>query len=85
VLSAPASVINSVATHTITAIYGGDSGFTGSTSTTFLQTITQANTTTTVTSSANPSNVGNAVTFTATVGGGIGMTGTATFSDGEHF
>jgi hypothetical protein len=40
-------------------------------------------TTTTVTSSVNPSAYGQAVTFTATIGGGTGVTGTVTFYDGS--
>ena len=77
----------SVGTHTITAIYGGDNNFTWSGSeNTLTQTITQDSTTTTVTSPANPSGSGQAVTFTALVtanvpGSGL-PTGTVTFQDG---
>ncbi len=42
-------------------------------------------TTTVVTSSVNPSAYGQAVTFTATIGGGTGITGTVTFYDGGLF
>ena len=76
----------SVTTHTITAVYGGDTNFTGSSSTNLLQTVNQASTGTTVTSSPNPSAFGQSVTFTATVsaqspGGGM-PTGTVMFMEG---
>jgi hypothetical protein len=54
-------------THSITAIYSGDSNFTGSTSSTLSQVVTKATTTTTLASSMNPSVQGKSVTFTATV------------------
>src|SRR5262249_18572255 len=70
--------------HTITAVYDGDSNFTGSTSAPFTQTVDQASTSTTVVSSVNPSVFGQQVTFTATVtdtGGGSGTpSGTGTFN-----
>jgi hypothetical protein len=50
----------------ITAVYGGDSNFNGSTSATVNQFV-QAITATTITSSTNPSTYGQAVLFTATV------------------
>ena len=67
-------------TDTITAVYGGDTSFAGSTSAaSYLQSVNKASTTTTVTSSsANPGGVGQSITFTATVagqGGATGMTG----------
>ncbi len=72
--------------HSITAVYGGDTNFTGSTSSTLSQVVNQASTTTTVTSSANPSVFGQGVTFTATVAavapGSGTATGTVTFKDG---
>ena len=74
--------------HTITASYGGDSNFSGSTGS-LTQTVNQpvTATSTAVTSSANPSVVGQPVTFTATVssnppGSWLTPTGTVTFSDG---
>ena len=76
-------------THTITAVYSGDGNTCGSTSANFLQTVNQASTTTTVTSSVNPSVFGHGVTFTATCSGqwlvvsGQWPTGTVTFSDGS--
>ncbi len=70
----------SVGTHTVSAAYSGDTGFIVSTSATLTQTVTKANTTTTLTSSLNPSVFGQSVTFTATVAGN-GPTGTVTFTD----
>jgi hypothetical protein len=69
---------------TLTAEYGGDGHFGPSTSAPVIQTVTAADTTTAVTSAANPSVFGQPVTFTATVtpvppGGGV-PTGTVTFT-----
>jgi predicted transcriptional regulator len=73
----------SAGNHTITATYGGDAGFTPSTSPALSQVVNQVPTTTALASSVNPSNVGQAVTFTATVSSGAGTpTGTVTFKDG---
>jgi autotransporter-associated beta strand protein len=73
-------------THSITAIYSGDSNFASSASAPLAQTVDQASTTTTLTSSLNPSTSGQAVTFTATVSpiapGAGTPTGTVTFMDG---
>lgn len=66
--------------HLMTAIYSGDSTFSGSTSTPSTQTVTAA-TTTTVMSSLNPSTPGASVTFTANVTGAA-PTGLVTFFDG---
>ena len=52
---------------TITAVYSGDTDFSGSTSVDFTQTVDKAATTTVITSSANPSVTGQPVTYTATV------------------
>jgi hypothetical protein len=68
-------------THTITAVYSGDSNFTTSTSASLTQTVLTT-TTTSVTSSANPSVFGQSVQYTATVAGGPAVTGTITFKDG---
>jgi hypothetical protein len=69
-------------THSIKAVYGGNAAFAGSTSPTLSQVVKQT-TTTTLKSSANPSTVGQAVTFTATVTAATGIpTGTVTFMDG---
>ena len=79
-----------VGQHTITASYSGDSGHFSSTSTDngaqpLTQTVQEA-TATALTSSQNPSAVGQNVTFTATVtisgGGGVQPDGTVTFTDG---
>jgi hypothetical protein len=55
-----------VGDHTIQAVYSGDVNFTGSTGS-LTQTINQAGTTTTLTSSVNPSVAGQSVSFTATI------------------
>jgi hypothetical protein len=75
-----------VASHPITASYGGDSNFTISTSPVVNQVVNKASTTTALVSNINPSTSGQAVTFTATVTAvapGTGTpTGTVTFLDG---
>jgi hypothetical protein len=75
----------SVASHSLTAVYGGSASFLGSTSTAVTQTVNKDGTATTVTSSLNPSHHNQAVTFTATVTAsapGLGLpTGTVTFKD----
>ena len=76
------SVFNTVATHTITASYGGDTNFSGSTSGNFLQTVNVAASTTTVVSSVTSQVFGQAVTFTVTVTGANMPTGSVTFLDG---
>ena len=53
--------------NSITAVYGGDANFVTSTSPVTSQTVGQGITTTIVSSSANPSEIGQPVTFTATV------------------
>src|SRR6267154_2610647 len=70
--------------HSITAIYGGDANFTGSTSPILTQTIGKAASSTAVASSNNPSIIGTAVTLTATVTSPVTgtLTGTVTFQDG---
>jgi Bacterial Ig-like domain (group 3) len=52
---------------TMTAIYSGDSNYAASTSPGYRQTTNKKATTTTLTSSLNPSTVGDAVTYTATL------------------
>jgi len=72
-------------THSITAGYGGDIVFSSSTSAVLTQTVSAvAATSTAVASSANPSNFGQSVTFTATVSSSASgtPTGTVTFKDG---
>src|SRR5262249_24415093 len=57
----------SVTTHTITAVYSGDSSFKTSTGTFTTFTVGKANTTTALASTLNPSGFGDTVTFSATV------------------
>ena len=73
--------------HSITAVYAGTTDYITSTSSPALsQVVNHASTTTALTSSANPSVFGQAVTFTATVAAvapGAGVpTGTVNFLDG---
>jgi hypothetical protein len=73
-----------VGSHSITAVYGGSTNFTASTSPAITQAVTKAATTTTLVSSKNPSVFGAAVTFTTTVHSsttGI-PTGSVTFRNG---
>lgn len=76
----------SVGVHSITAVYGGDTFYNGSTSPVLTQTVTSSTptTTTNVTSSSSTSVYGTTVTFTATViGSGPTIpTGTVIFKDG---
>ncbi len=76
-----------VGSHAITAVYNGDTDFTGSTSPGLTQKVKQATTTATGVSSANPSSVGQPVTFTAminVVAPGSGTpTGTVSFYAGS--
>jgi Bacterial Ig-like domain (group 3)/Beta-propeller repeat len=73
-----------VGTDYIKAAYGGDSTFGSSKSTTLKQVVDKATTTTTLTSSQNPSNLGQSVTFTASIAPQFSGTvhGTVTFYDG---
>ncbi len=72
-------------TNPIVATYSGDSTFLPSSSVPLKQTVNRALTTTAVTSSPNPSQVGQTVKFTATVTGQYGgtPTGLVTFKDGS--
>jgi hypothetical protein len=65
-------------TKSITAVYSGDTMYATSTSAILSHIVNKANTTTIITSSANPSNSGQSVTFTITVAPQI--TGTPTGS-----
>jgi Bacterial Ig-like domain (group 3) len=69
--------------HSITAVYGGDANFAGSTSPVLTQTVNKAASSTTVISSNSSSNRGAAVTFTATVTSSVAgtPTGAVTFQD----
>ncbi len=76
----------SVGNHSITAVYGGNTNYRASASTKLTQKVNAAGTASTLTSSANPSVYGLAVTLTPTataVSPGAGIsTGTVTFKDG---
>ncbi len=77
-----------VGSNSITAVYGGDTNFTASTSSALSQTVQQASTTTTLTkSSTSALKFGQSTTFTAklaAVAPGAGTpTGTVTFKDGS--
>jgi len=89
-LNATATAAISIATlaagsHTITAIYGGDSQNAAATAPALTENVRQP-TSTLLTSSLNPAVAATPVTFTATVLGPVGSTvapgGTVTFSDG---
>lgn len=72
-------------THTITATYGGDSNFTGSTSAPLTETVTPVASSVSITTSVNPVVFAQPVTFTATVTPSIAgdfAGGTVTFFDG---
>jgi hypothetical protein len=75
-----------VGTHSITAVYGGDTNFTTSTSASITETVNPAPTATTLISSQNPVAPNTPVTFTATVApkapGAGTPTGTVSFYDG---
>lgn len=75
----------SVGSHSITAVYGGDAGFVGSTSATLTQAIAgNVTTSTDLVSSTNRSTFEEIVTFTASVASSSGgtPTGSVTFKDG---
>jgi len=75
-----------VGKHSLTAAYSGDNLHFASTSTAIFEVVNEA-TATAVTSGANPSALGTALTFTASVsiygGGGVTTDGTITFLDGS--
>jgi RHS repeat-associated protein len=73
-------VFPDISTHTLTAIYDGDTSFQGSTSDPLYQIINQASTTVTLTASSNPAIFGQAITYTATVAVVAPGTGTPTGS-----
>jgi hypothetical protein len=76
-----------VGSHSITAVHSGDIDFVTSTSKAVGEKVSKASTKTTLSSSANPSSVGQSVTFTAIIGvvaSGAGTpTGTIRFKDGN--
>ena len=65
-------------THSISAVYGGDTNFSISLSSVVKQVVNKAATSVSVTSSANPSTYGQSVTFTATVAATAPGSGTPT-------
>jgi hypothetical protein len=71
-----------VGSHSLTAMYSGDSTFVPGTSATLTQVVNQQATNTALTSSVNPSVLGQSVTFTANVVPS-GVTGSVTFKDGS--
>jgi large repetitive protein len=73
-----------IGSHTLVAIYNGDSSHPGSTSASLVESVLQP-TTTALSSSNNPSLSGTAVVFTAIVtgNGGDPVTGTVSFRDGS--
>ncbi|HTC93897.1 MAG TPA: Ig-like domain repeat protein, partial [Terriglobales bacterium] len=75
-----------VGAHNITAIYMGDGNFTGSTSSSFMQTVNKDASSTSVSSSMNPSTSGQPVTFTAVVSAVMPgtPTGAVQFKDGAN-
>jgi len=74
--------------HSITAVYSGDSNFLGSNSSVLVQIVQLPATTTTLSSSPDPSALGQSVTFTATVSAVPPASGTpygtVTFMDGNN-
>ena len=74
-------------THSITAVFPGDGNFETSTSTVFPLTVNKIPTTTSISSSANPSSLGQTVNLTATVtsltGAAIPPGDVVTFKDGS--
>src|SRR5205807_1330478 len=79
----------SVSTHSITAVYGGDTSFAGSTSSALSQVVNKASSSTVVSLSPSPSVWNQSVTFTATVTavapsiGGPASGETVTFKEGS--
>ncbi len=70
-----------VGSHPIKAIYSGDINYNGSTSSTLTQSVGKKTTSITISSSSNPSLIGEGVSLTATVNG-TSPTGTVTFVKG---
>ena len=71
-----------VGSHSLTAVYAGGGDSAGSTSNTVTQTVNKGSSSVAVTSSVNPSRVGQSVMLTATITGGPSPTGTVQFKDG---
>jgi poly(3-hydroxybutyrate) depolymerase len=79
------STLTTGGTDNIKAIYTGDSSFASSTSKVVAQVVDKAGTTTTLSSSQNPANPGQSVTFTARVAPEFGttVTGNVAFENGS--
>ena len=69
-----------VGSHNITAVYSGDTNFTGSSSGILTHLVSKAATTTTVISTPNPSVYGDSVTFTSTTLSGVSPVGEGSVS-----
>ena len=87
-ISAPVTNLAAGISHSVTATYLGVTNWAGSISPAFSQAVNKAGTTTVVISSTNPSDLGQPVSFTATVsstppGGGIPTGTVAFFLDGQ--
>ena len=74
-----------IGSHSITASYSGDSNYGASVSSVLTQVVANASTTTTLSAAPNPANVGQNVTFTASVTPATSgsPTGTVSFFDGS--
>jgi hypothetical protein len=81
VAALPAISSLALGAHPITAVYNGDSNLAASTSAVLTQTVAKVISTTSVSSSSNPSKLGQPVTFTANVSPGA-ATGSVQFLDG---
>src|SRR6185369_1082464 len=69
--------------HSLTAVYGGSTEFSGSTSVSVTQTVNRASTSTTLANSSSLTVYGEPVTFTSTISSSsANVTGTVTFRDG---
>jgi poly(3-hydroxybutyrate) depolymerase len=80
------STLTTGGTDDVKAVYPGDPNFDSSTSAAVAQVVNDANTTTTLTASQNAINVGQSVTFTATVApqfSGVTVTGNVQFYNGS--
>ncbi|MFN2974544.1 Ig-like domain repeat protein [Terriglobus aquaticus] len=83
--TAPFLVTLAAGSHSITAVYGGDANFTGSTSAAAVVSLAQAATTATLSTSATAVAAGGAVSLTVVVGHGqvaVTATGTVTLREG---
>jgi hypothetical protein len=82
--SAQLAVTLLAGSHSIAASYGGNGNLAASTSSALAETVSQAATTTSISSNLNPSTSGQVVTFTATIQAAVGSpTGTVGFYDGS--